>query len=275
MQHTEYLSNISSQQLLISLVVVSCFLFPLSGTGLAAGGGSTGVENTPPARDSLSSDTSSVDLEKYKWVAGQSSTEAKIFRVLNTHFANPALDAVMPIITDFRRNRIFVLMVWAALVIFGGSRGRWAALMLIPLIAASDQLSSSLLKPLFARIRPCEILGEIRLWHGAEGWITTSAETARSYKGSFSFPSGHATNITASMLFLSLVYRKLIIPLLVLALAVSYSRIYVGVHWPLDVLAGMATGAALAFPAYFLYQWLRGIPPRKSKLPTSPGKDQS
>ena len=118
--------------------------------------------------------------------------------------------------------------------------------MLIPIIAASDQLSSSVMKPIFERLRPCEVLGNVHLWHGPEGWITTPAEVARSYKNSFSFPSSHATNITASMLFLGLVYRRWLAPLLAVALLVSFSRIYIGVHWPSDVLAGMALGAAIA-----------------------------
>ncbi len=181
-----------------------------------------------------------------------------LFRLLNGRAANPVFDAIMPPITDFRRSRIFVLVAWSALVIFGGRKGRWAAFMLIPLIVASDQISSSLLKPLVARMRPCEVLGNVRLWHGSEGWIVTPADISGSYKSSFSFPSSHATNITAAMLFLGLVYRRLLVPLLVLALAVSYSRIYVGVHWPLDVAAGMAIGGSLAVIAWLIFKKLAG-----------------
>lgn len=182
----------------------------------------------------------------------ESSLEVRVFRLLNRGAANPALDAVMPVVTDFRRSRIPLLFVWAALVIFGRRRGRLAALMLIPLIAASDQLSSSVIKPLVERMRPCEVLGEVRLWYGPEGWITTPAETAGGYKGSWSFPSGHATNITAAMLLLGLVYRRLLPALLAVAVLVSWSRIYIGVHWPLDALAGMALGAGLAWPAWLV-----------------------
>jgi len=182
--------------------------------------------------------------------------DVKAFRLLNGRASNPLFDLIMPVITDFRRSKIFVLLVWALLVILGGPRGRWAALMLIPLIAASDQLSASVIKPLVGRMRPCEVLGSVHLWHGTEGWITTPAEVIRSYKSSHAFPSSHATNITAAMLFLGLVYRRWIIPLLLVALAVSYSRIYVGVHWPLDVAAGMALGSTLAWPAWLLYRKL-------------------
>jgi undecaprenyl-diphosphatase len=184
------------------------------------------------------------------------SLDVRAFRLLNGALANPVLDRVMSLATDFDRWRIAVIVIWAALVIFGKSKGRWAALVLIPIIAASDQISSHLMKPLIERMRPCDVLGGVHLWHGSEGWITTPAKVVQSYKASFSFPSGHAANITASMLFIALVYRRALAPALAVALIVSFSRIYVGVHWPSDVLAGMALGAAIAAPAYVIFKRL-------------------
>lgn len=194
----------------------------------------------------------------YAAAPDETSIEVQVFRILNRDAANPVLDFMMPIITDLERWRIVLLLVWSALVLFGGKRGRWAALMLIPLVAASDQISSHLLKPLVQRMRPCEVLGSVHLWYGPEGWLTTPASVVRSYKSSFSFPSSHAANITASMLFLGLVYRRWLAPLLVIALAVSYSRIYIGVHWPSDAVAGIALGALLAWPGYIVYKKIRG-----------------
>lgn len=186
------------------------------------------------------------------------SLDVRAFRLLNGALVNPVLDRVMPLATDFDRWRIAVIFIWAALVLFGRSKGRWAALVLIPVIAASDQISSHVMKPLFERMRPCEVLGGVHLWHGSEGWITTPVEVVRSYKSTLSFPSGHAANITASMLFIGLVYRRALAPALAVALIVSFSRIYIGVHWPSDVLAGMALGAAIAVPAYALFRRLPG-----------------
>jgi undecaprenyl-diphosphatase len=184
----------------------------------------------------------------------EGSLEVRLFRVLNSKAANPVLDFVMPIVTDFRRNRVVVLLVWSALVLFGGNRARWAALMLIPLVVVTDQLSASVIKPLVDRARPCEVLGGVHLWYGPEGWITTPSEIVRSYKSSCSFPSSHATNITGAMLFLGLVYRKALAPLLFVALLVSYSRIYIGVHWTGDALGGIAVGAALGWLAWIVFE---------------------
>ncbi|MBU8922897.1 MAG: phosphatase PAP2 family protein [Bacteroidales bacterium] len=194
------------------------------------------------------------------------------FRLLNGKAVNPFFDLLMPIVTDFRKWRIVLVLVWVALMIFGKAKGRWAALMMIPLVAATDQLCASLIKPLVGRMRPCEVLGGVHLWHGIEGWITTPMEVVRSYKSSFSFPSNHAANMTGAMLFLGLVYRKSLIYLLVIAFAVSYSRIYIGVHWPLDVLAGMIIGASLAFLAWTAFKWIYR-PARKKQVET-PGEKQ-
>jgi undecaprenyl-diphosphatase len=185
------------------------------------------------------------------------SLDVRAFRLMNGAAINPVFDTIMPFATDFEKWRVAVILIWCALVIFGKTRGRWAALMLIPIIAASDQLSASVMKPIFRHMRPCELIGNVHLWLGAEGWITTPAEVARSYKNSFAFPSSHATNITASMLFLGLVYRRWLAPLLAVALLVSYSRIYTGVHWPSDVLAGMLVGAAIAAIAYLIFRRFR------------------
>ena len=186
----------------------------------------------------------------------ENSLEVRIFRILNGKAANPVLDLMMPIVTDFRRSRIVLLLVWALLVFFGGNRGRWVALMLIPLVAATDQLSASVIKPLAGRSRPCEVLGGIHLWYGPEGWVTTPAEVIRSYKSSFSFPSSHATNITGAMLFLGLAFRKMLWPLLFVALLVAYSRVYIGVHWTSDIVVGMAIGALLGWLAWVAFKWL-------------------
>ena len=180
--------------------------------------------------------------------------DVRLFRFLNGSIKNGLFDFLMPIMTDFRRSRVFVILVWATLVILGGQKGRWAGLMIILLVAASDQLSSSLIKPLVERMRPCEVLGSVHLWYGPEGWIVTPPEAIGGFKTSFSFPSSHAANITSSMLFLALAYRRwAALPLLVMIL-VSFSRIYIGVHWPSDVAAGMALGALLAVAAYLVFR---------------------
>jgi membrane-associated phospholipid phosphatase len=62
---------------------------------------------------------------------------------------------------------------------------------------------------------------------------------------SHSFPSGHATTSFACATVLALMIPGLALPVFVLAAAVAWSRVYVGVHFPLDVLAGAVLGVAI------------------------------
>lgn len=109
------------------------------------------------------------------------------------------------------------------------------------LITISDQVSSGVIKPLVARLRPShnpDLLELIHLSKAGPG-------------GMYGFVSGHATNCFALFIFLSLILNaKLKWPkyvLLIWALLVSYSRVYVGVHYPGDVLGGAILGSLIGY----------------------------
>jgi undecaprenyl-diphosphatase len=91
---------------------------------------------------------------------------------------------------------------------------------------AVGQLVSSLLKDAIPRARPHD-----------------HALVSRPH--THSFPSGHATSSFACATVLALMLPRLRVPLFLLAAAISWSRVYVGVHWPLDVLAGAALGVGI------------------------------
>ena len=75
---------------------------------------------------------------------------------------------------------------------------------------------------------------------------------------SFSFPSGHTSGSFSAMLALyKWVPKKIGIPAVVLAALVGFSRIYIGVHYPTDVLGGILVGVISSVAAYYLVQYLR------------------
>jgi len=165
--------------------------------------------------------------------------DSSLFFLLNYKAQNGLFDLLMPILTNLDYWRIPLGLLMISLVVFGKKRGRLAVALLVVGIALSDQLCNSVLKPLVGRTRPCNVLENVRLLVNCTR--------------SFSFPSSHATNIFTGTLLLSFVYPKLKIALFPLAVIVAYSRVYVGVHYPLDVLAGAILGVFCALAIMGLF----------------------
>ena len=168
--------------------------------------------------------------------------DTALFYFFNVGLQNGFFDFLMPVLTNLDYWRIPLGLMVVLLLIFGKKKGRITVLLLVLGIALSDQLCNNVLKPLIERIRPCNVLENIHLL----------VNCTRAY----SFPSSHAMNIFTGCILLSYSYRKVRGIFLVIALLVSYSRIYVGVHYPFDVLAGVALGIFCAFVIISLFKFL-------------------
>ncbi len=159
--------------------------------------------------------------------------DREIFRLINGDLTSSFLDMLMPFVSEKFNFAGAIIIAVLLVFVLGKRRDRWGLLILVAVVLLSD-LASNVLKNIIMRTRPCNAF-EVRLLLGCGG--------------SFSMPSAHATNIFAAMVFLTARYRKLFPLFLFIAVTVSYSRVYVGVHYPLDVVAGAFLGSVIAITA--------------------------
>jgi len=162
-----------------------------------------------------------------------------IFRSVNSGLANPFFDLLMP----FMRYAPVWIPVYVFFGVFLIYNFRWKGLYIILFgavaVLASDQLCTAFIKPFVHRLRPCydpDLAGQVRLLLGSCG-------------GQFSFPSNHASNHFAIALYLISILPsniKWLKPtLLVWASLIAFAQVYVGVHFPLDVICGAIIGSLL------------------------------
>jgi undecaprenyl-diphosphatase len=170
-----------------------------------------------------------------------------VFRVLNWNAANPVCDRIFPFLTSLHQQAWFagLLAVMAVLTLWrGGRRGRvWVAALVIA-VSVSDVLCSKVVKRVVTRDRPCQ--AATRSVVGSHGGHARVVDPERC-PGSPSFPSNHASNtMAAGIVCWWLTRRRWRWAWFLLPLALGYTRIYLGYHYPTDVLAGWAVGAAVA-----------------------------
>ncbi|HST67413.1 MAG TPA: phosphatase PAP2 family protein [Mycobacteriales bacterium] len=143
------------------------------------------------------------------------------------------LDAVLPPLTRAADHSVLWMAVSAGLVLSGRPELRRAAAYGLGSVAVASLLANQVGKRLLPRVRP--LLDSVPV-----------ARRAHRTPGSHSFPSGHAASAAAFAVGASAEAPVLAVPLGVAAAAVGFSRVYTGVHYPADVLAGAALGATVA-----------------------------
>lgn len=158
--------------------------------------------------------------------------DIKLFYLINNDTRNWVFDFLMPLITNRNNWWGLIAVVVFYLLFFGGKKGRVAVVAIAVAVGISDYTASSLIKPFFSRIRPCNALEGVNILVNCTS--------------SYAFPSSHASNICALAVAGSFYFRKAMLPLFILAFLIGYSRVYVGVHYPLDVLGGFVWGGMVA-----------------------------
>ncbi len=161
------------------------------------------------------------------------SIDLTIFYFFNHTLSNGVFDKFFSIITSVNNWYIAYVILLLISFIKGGTKGKLAVIGVLLLIVATDQLGYKLLKEYFQRIRPCGALSDV---------ITPLGCT-----GSFSFPSNHALNNFAAAVFFYRLYPNLKYPLFITASLIAISRIYLGLHYPSDILGGAIIGSAFGY----------------------------
>ena len=175
-----------------------------------------------------------------------------ILRHINADWHNPFFDWLMPIVRIAETWAPFYLFMLVFGIVNFKKTAWWWILMAVVTAVLSDYISSDLIKPNFFRLRPCNepaIADWIRLFPGI-------------YRPqSSSFTSSHATNhfAIATYFFLTLKNRigKWTWLFFAWAALVCYAQMYVGVHYPFDILAGALVGTILGFgtATFFNIKW--------------------
>jgi undecaprenyl-diphosphatase len=174
------------------------------------------------------------------------------FHLINMHGENSFFDWFMLFMTDLK-NFTYVLLVLGFWVLWRERKAGLVFLVFVGLtLAITDQFSSHLLKDWVGRLRPCHVLEDVRM--------LTDCNT------SYSFPSSHAVNLFAAAFFLSQPLKGLSPLFYGIAALVGCSRVYIGIHYPFDIIGGAGIGLLIAWPL----RWLKDQVLARWILPPAP-----
>jgi len=153
----------------------------------------------------------------------------------------PIGDVVIPFITKL--GDAGVIWILLSVVLLLNPRTRKSGAVLAVALCVDVVLCNGILKNLFRRIRPCD--------------VNTSIQLLVARPDDFSFPSGHTAASFAAVAALMLAgERKLWIPALVLAVFIAFSRLYLYVHYPTDILGGIVVGIFAGYVGHWIVNQL-------------------
>jgi membrane-associated phospholipid phosphatase len=167
--------------------------------------------------------------------------DRRVFETINTDWANPFFDVVMP----FLRNSLHWAPLYLFVLVFVLTnfkfRGIWWIVFFLVTVALTDMTGTYLFKHQFMRDRPCrdpEFFEHVRLVLNECG-------------GGYSFVSNHAANHFGMAIFFFVTFRQRLRVWAWFAIAwaalIAFAQVYIGVHFPLDVIAGALLGVIIGF----------------------------
>ncbi|MBO4325329.1 MAG: phosphatase PAP2 family protein [Lachnospiraceae bacterium] len=161
-------------------------------------------------------------------------TDRDILLYVQDHIRNGFLDKIFPNITHLGDAGIFWILLTVALLCF--KKTRRAGLFSAAALAGSVLVNNVILKNAIGRTRPYELIDELVL-------IGKKASDA-------SFPSGHtAASVASCTAILPNVKKRWWAPLILMAVLIALSRVYIGIHYPSDIVGGLISGVVLGILA--------------------------
>lgn len=176
------------------------------------------------------------------------SFDLPILEWIQENVANGFLDFLMPIITIFGDAGIFWIACAAVMLIFPKTRKTGLAMGVA--LVMGLLVCNICLKPMVARMRP--LVYEVEILGNSAADLLHSGQLLVGKPSDFSFPSGHTIASFEAAGVLMLNNKKLGIPALVLAILIAFSRMYLFVHYPTDVLVSVVLGTLFAILANYL-----------------------
>jgi len=169
--------------------------------------------------------------------------DIQLFFLINRGGQNDVFDWFMPFMSDLSNFYIPLTIFWLFLVLKKNVTYRTVAVAILILISLSEWLSTDVLKPAVNRPRPFHSQSHVHLYDRmSKTWQVTPVLASTIRNESHAMPSSHATNIFAAAVFLSAFLKRSWPLFYLIAVLVGYSRVYLGVHYPFDVVCGAIAG---------------------------------
>jgi undecaprenyl-diphosphatase len=175
--------------------------------------------------------------------------DLNILYFFNVTLSAPWLDSVMIYLTNLQHWMPVYILAFGYLIFKFKWRGVRMVIACLLLVGVADFVTNKFIKELIARPRPCSLVSDPG---GLYSWLRTPDGPRWGY----SFPSSHAANNFAGVVFFILLFpkKKSLFWLFVPATIVSISRIYLGLHYPSDLLGGMIIGALFGWIFALMYK---------------------